>query len=271
MTDNLRRDFSVLLSLTGKEDVFDVLDELGVLPAEHLSGVQRLPGNRYDVTFKTADIRRRFWPIFNSAKKLTASWYAGSTSLVTVLHVPLELDDNIVKFVLGRYGQVVSSRLLCYEKFPCVSNGIRQYKVNLKKDIPSSLFLGGRQCLVRYYGQPRTCLKCGLDGHEAKTCDNRRCFKCFNLGHTSKDCKATVVCTTCNKEGHNFRECTVSFANKARLSSEWTEGGAALRPTREDPEGQDANVAEEKGEVSAGMSVDLSEEKVATCESQLEL
>ncbi|KAJ8018152.1 hypothetical protein HOLleu_44015 [Holothuria leucospilota] len=140
MADNLRRDFSVLLSLTGKEDVFDVLDELGVLPAEHSSGVQqRLPGNRFDVTFKSADIRRRSWPVFNSATKLTA-WsdkfsYAGPTSLVTVLHVPLELDDNIVN---------------------------------------------GLQCLVRYNRQPRTCLKCSLDGHEAKTCDNRRCFKCFN-------------------------------------------------------------------------------------------
>ncbi|PIK59014.1 putative zinc finger CCHC domain-containing protein 3-like [Apostichopus japonicus] len=106
------------------------------------------------------------------------------------------------------------------------SMGTRQYKVELvelEKDISSSLKLGGRNCWVRYSGQPRTCLKCDKEGHIASECQEVRCFNCLRLGHTSKNCEAPVSCQTCEKSGHMYRDCPISFANKVRpQSSEWT-------------------------------------------------
>ena len=54
-----------------------------------------------------------------------------------------------------------------------------------------------------------------------------KCFKCQELGHLAIDCKTEIKCTTCNKTGHGFRNCPISFANKIKHSSKWVQGGAS--------------------------------------------
>ncbi|KAJ8018592.1 hypothetical protein HOLleu_43331 [Holothuria leucospilota] len=224
----LKRDASVQLRLQncdGSSSVFKFLKDVGVDPATHLVAVQELPGRYYDVTFKTIEFKRRFWPALCSDSACEVNPYTSSATLVTVLHVPHELDDNTVRYVLGRYGKVISGRFLTFKDYPSIFNGIRHYLIALKSDIPSAIRLGGRDCWVRYGGQPRTCLKCGGKGHDAKDCNQIRCHRCQGLGHVIKDCKMDEFCTVCQKEGHNYRNCPVSFANKiAPTPMKWTFG-----------------------------------------------
>ena len=97
--------------------------------------------------------------------------------------------------------------------------------MEVSKDVPSSLSFGGRDCWVRYDGQPRTCLKCGSTGHEAKGCQVVRCFRCQKEGHVAGRCTEEEQCTICGKSGHAFRACPISFANKVRQSKDWVRGG----------------------------------------------
>lgn len=230
---SLIREASVQLRLDvseGSSSVFDILKDKGVNPEHDLLAVQELPSRLWDVTFKSMELRRKFWPALSVGKGYAVTTYAHSTTLVTVLHVPYELNDNVVRHVLSRYGRVVCGRFLTCSDYPNVFNGIRQYKVDLRSDIPSSLLLGGRNCWVRYRGQPRTCLKCGDSGHEAKECDQRKCYNCQGAGHTSKECEIPAKCSVCEKSGHNYRDCPVSFANKIKpVPLSWIVGGAAVQ------------------------------------------
>ena len=232
----LKRDASVQLRLENGfvKPVFDILKEKGIDPGKHLVAVQELPGRIFDITFKSADLVREFVSPLSCQRGLTVSPYTSSATLVTVLHVPHELNDCAVRYVLGRYGKVISGRFLTFSEYPEVYNGIRQYKIVLKENIPSSVNLGGRSCWVRYRGQPRTCLKCGEKGHEAKECKLVKCFQCNHIGHSKKDCKEEVKCTICEKTGHMYKDCPISFANViSPTPMTWTVGPepAALKTT----------------------------------------
>ncbi|KAJ8035266.1 Zinc finger CCHC domain-containing protein 3 [Holothuria leucospilota] len=101
--------------------------------------------------------------------------------------------------------------------------------MEITKDIPSSLRFGGRDCWVRYNGQPRTCLKCNERGHDIQNCPNVKCKKCLNLGHSSDDCKNEVKCTICEELGHNYKDCKISFANKINPQpGVWIQGEAVV-------------------------------------------
>ncbi|KAJ8039563.1 Zinc finger CCHC domain-containing protein 3 [Holothuria leucospilota] len=243
----LKRDASVQLRLQncdGSSSVLKFLKDVGVDPATHLVAVQKLPGRYYDVTFKTIEFKRRFWPALCSDRACEVNPYTSSATLVTVLHVAHELDDNTVRYVLGRYGKVISGGFLTFKDYPSIFNGIRHYLIALKSDIPSAIRLGGRDCWVRYGGQPRTCLKCGGKGHDAKDCNQIRCHRCQGLGHVFKDCKMDEFCTVCQKEGHNYRNCPVSFANKiAPTPMKWTFGN----PPQNSDEVNDKAVNANKG------------------------
>ena len=102
----LSREKSLQFSLDsegGKKNVFDLLKEKGIDPGLHLIAVQDLPGKFWDITFKTVELKKRFWPTLLAGTGYTASAYTSSASLVTVLHVPYEQEDNVVRHVLGRY------------------------------------------------------------------------------------------------------------------------------------------------------------------------
>lgn len=212
----------------GKDKVFEFLKANGVNPSVHLLAVQELPGRCWDITFTSVNWMWKFYPSLSSDNTYTVNTYTNSaTTLVNVLFVPHELDDNVVRFVLGKYGKVVCGRYMTFADYPQVFNGKRQYQIELHKDIPSSIRLGGRNCWVRYYGQPRTCLKCGGKGHDARECKVTVCFRCQKLGHIASECKEPVQCTVCQKLGHSFKECPISFANKINPAPlRWVSGSA---------------------------------------------
>ena len=231
MTANLReKTIQLRLELSeGKKKVFDILKTKGVDPAIHLIAVQELPGRLFDVTFVSVEVKRRFWPAIAVGNGYTATSYTSSATLVTVLHIPHELDDNVVRYILGRYGKVINGRYLTHTEYPQVYNGIRQYLVEINRDIPSSLRIWNRNCWVRYYGQQRKCWNCHDIGHEARDCRQIKCYKCQEMGHTAKNCNAEVKCNICSKGGHIDRKCPLSFANKINPTpSVWVSGAAVV-------------------------------------------
>ena len=78
------------------------------------------------------------------------------------------MDDNIVHHLLGGYSEVLASRFCTYTGEPSVFNGTRQYKMKVKKNIPSVLRIGNRNAWVSYIGPSWTCARCGAQGHLAK-------------------------------------------------------------------------------------------------------
>ncbi|KAJ8049028.1 Zinc finger CCHC domain-containing protein 3 [Holothuria leucospilota] len=93
--------------------------------------------------------------------------------------------------------------------------------MELVRDIPSFLFIGGSKAHIRYFCQPRTCFRCGEEGHEAKSCPNRRCGKCLQLGHGNAECPNEVRCNICGEEGHVFGACPASYSAHVSADVGW--------------------------------------------------
>ncbi|PIK43462.1 putative zinc finger CCHC domain-containing protein 3-like [Apostichopus japonicus] len=85
--------------------------------------------------------------------------------------------------------------------------GTKRVRIELKSDIPSTLWANGHSAHIAYQGQPRTCWRCGLEGHEARLCPNKRCSRCLQVGHTLAECRGDIVCNSCGKTGHLARLC----------------------------------------------------------------
>ena len=139
---------------------------------------------------------------------------------VTVLYLPFEVEQGLVARVLGQYGTVSNSVWCTYGEGELrgILNGKRQFRMVLKRDIPSFLFIAGAKAHIRYFGQPRTCFKCGEEGHEAKSCPNKRCGKCRQLGHDKAECPNDVKCNLCGEDGHVAGACPASYS--ARVSAD---------------------------------------------------
>ncbi|PIK45950.1 putative zinc finger CCHC domain-containing protein 3-like [Apostichopus japonicus] len=160
--------------------------------------------NTYDLRFTSDVTRQKGVTLLSGVEGLTVTPYERSV-WVTVIHVGLEVRQELVATVLGRFGAVKAIKMCSYAQAPGVFNGHRQVRIDLKQDIPSFLFIAGHKAHVRYPGQPRTCFRCGETGHEAKGCPNKKCGRCLRLGHDTSACPSEVVCSLCGKEGHVFR------------------------------------------------------------------
>ena len=134
-----------------------------------------------------------------------------------MLYLNCEVDQRLVARVLGRYGTVSDMRWCKYSEgeLKGIFNGKRQFRMELERDIPSFLFIGGSKAHIRYFGQPRTCFKCGEEEHEARSCPNRRCGKCMQVGHVKTECPNEVRCNLCGEEGHVSGACPTSYSARA--------------------------------------------------------
>ncbi|KAJ8043190.1 Zinc finger CCHC domain-containing protein 3 [Holothuria leucospilota] len=145
--------------------------------------------NTYDLKFKSDAARVKGVSCLKGVEGLTVTPYDGSVA-VTVLYLPFEVDQRLLARVLSQYGTVSEMRWCKYTvgDLKGIFNGKRQFRMELVRDIPSFLFIGGSKAHIRYFCQPRTCFRCGEEGHEAKSCPNRRCGKCLQLGHGKAEC-----------------------------------------------------------------------------------
>ncbi|XP_033120429.1 uncharacterized protein LOC117119704 [Anneissia japonica] len=176
----------------GVETVFADLRRAGP-KLEEVVGVQSLSDGSFDVSFKTPVICRRAAGELGRLVSGPEVQINDSRVTVTVLYVELEVPNEVVECVLSKFGKVLNSRMLSHRQYPSILNGNRQFVLQLKSDIPSQLRIGSRNCWVSYWGQPRTCLRCGDEGHLIRECVRRKCSKCLELGHVVADCKNDIV------------------------------------------------------------------------------
>ena len=201
--------------------------------------------NTYDLKFRTDAARLQGVSCLKGLEGLTVTPYDRSV-VVTVLYLNFEVDQGLVSRVLSEYGTVSDMRWVTYKEgdLKGILNGKRQFRMVLKRDIPSFLFIGGSKAHIRYMGQPRTCFKCGKEGHEAKSCPNRRCGKCLQLGHVKAECPNEVRCNLCGEEGHVFGGCPTSYSARASADVE-----SSPEPSQTGPEYSTQELEEAANEV----------------------
>uniref|UniRef100_A0A673WJB3 CCHC-type domain-containing protein n=1 Tax=Salmo trutta TaxID=8032 RepID=A0A673WJB3_SALTR len=93
-------------------------------------------------------------------------------------------------------------------------NGNRKYAVRFRTRTggieypPASFYIGGVKGYLYFYGQPKTCRRCGEEGHIAALCPNTFCRNCLEAGHLARDCKKPKSCNlNCFEAGHLARDC----------------------------------------------------------------
>ena len=123
-----------------------------------------------------------------------------------VYEAPDELPDTAIIGRLSTYGRVLSFRR---DRLTLgILNGIRTARMRLKSHVPLSLFIAGELVFLSYQSQPRTCRRCGDEGHEARTCSVVRCFNSEKAGHRIEDCAEDILCSVCRASSHPTQECT---------------------------------------------------------------
>ena len=106
--------------MTERVNVFELLKEKEV-EFKDLLAVQDLTGGRWDITFKSEVLQRTYWPSLSKEdRRCTAHQYGGRDKILTVLHAPIELEDNCVRYILGRYGKVIAGRFLTHRDYPTI-------------------------------------------------------------------------------------------------------------------------------------------------------
>ncbi|PIK50710.1 putative zinc finger CCHC domain-containing protein 3-like [Apostichopus japonicus] len=89
------------------------------------------------------------------------------------------MSEQVVVRTLWRFGKVTGYEEPEFLECKGVKTGTRRVRVKLKSDIPSTLWANGHRAHIAYLGQPRTCWRCGLEGHEAMFCPNKWCYTLF--------------------------------------------------------------------------------------------
>ena len=204
------------------EKVFVLLRSVGVKVPGDVDGLQSLRAfNTFDLRFTSDAARVRGVLGLKAVEGLTVTPYDNAV-WVTVIHLTLDFPKSVVVQAMGRYGKVTGYEEPDFIGVQGMKTGVKKVRMELRSDVPSTLWIGGMRAHVIYPGQPRTCWRCGLGGHEAKECPNKRCSRCLEVGHVLAECKGDVVCNSCGKAGHFSRFCPDrSYAARAAA------GGAA--------------------------------------------
>ena len=207
---------------------------MGFVPGD-LNCLVKVPGNAdiFEISFKSANVLERFWNLFREGKDKTPlsnfdvePLSDTENKVVTVQFYNEAVQDHDVSTWLGRYGLVKSdSRRVLDEDG--VWTGARKWLVQLKPDpsavggvshIPSTITLGRHRGVVFYHGMPKLCRNCGELGHLAAACTVVKCKTCGGE-HETRACRDPRPCNLCGVRGHFFRDCPLSYANRARSTA----------------------------------------------------
>ncbi|XP_064160265.1 uncharacterized protein LOC135237264 [Anguilla rostrata] len=207
---------------------------MGFVPGD-LNCLVKVPGNAdiFEISFRSANILERFWNLYREGKgKAPLSVFDveplsdTENKVVTVQFYNEAVQDHDVSTWLGRYGLVRSEARRVLDE-DGVWTGARKWLVQLKPDpsapggvchIPSTITLGRHRGVVFYYGMPKLCRNCGELGHLAAACTVVKCKSCGGE-HETRACRDPKPCNLCGARGHLFRDCPLSYANRARSTA----------------------------------------------------
>ena len=158
-------------------------------------------------------------------------------SIVKLYELPVELPDSVVIGRLSHYGKVYSFRRDRLAEG--IFNGVRTARMIIDKPIPSQAFIAGEFARIWYPSQPKTCRKCGAEGHLAATCSSQRCFNCEQPGHRSDECPLPPLCRVCLGETHSTTRCSFIYYSSNISMAEAT----AVSYAKAAEKGKEADVA----------------------------
>lgn len=96
----------------------------------------------------------------------------GCSKYIRIFDLPPEVPDQEIANVLGRFGVV---RRMVREKFPPqleldLTTGVRGVHIEIKKEIPATLFFLNRRGRIYYEGVKHKCFLCKEEGHLKAEC-----------------------------------------------------------------------------------------------------
>lgn len=100
---------------------------------------------------------------------------AENVRYIRVFGLPFEVEDEHIAAYFGSYGKV---KRLVKEKFPPqynfdVLSGVRGVYIDLKKDVPTFLYIRGVRVKVHYFGMKERCHICGSCDHMKNECPKK--------------------------------------------------------------------------------------------------
>ena len=126
-------------------------------------------------------------------------------SIVKMYELPVELPDSVVMGRFSYFGKVYSFRRDRLAEG--IFNGVRTARMIIDKPIPSQAFIAGEFARIWYPSLPKTCRKCGAEGHLAVACSSQRWFNCEEPGHRSNECPLLPLRRVCLAETHSTTRC----------------------------------------------------------------
>ncbi|XP_072265345.1 uncharacterized protein [Pyxicephalus adspersus] len=208
-----------------------VIDQ-GFAKAETLS-IQAFVRGIFYVTFVSLQVCSRYWEKVKAAEP-------GSTFSNFVANSPIQLEErrvtvsmpsphipgqDIATFlkrfctVLREPTRILDANGFCTGKWTLTCKLRRDPSTGDLLHLPQCINLGPCPGILHYEDMPRTCRRCGAEGHVGKDCPTVFCRLCGVTGHESKDCPRTKVCNLCGGTDHLYRECpkrTRSYAGVVR-------------------------------------------------------
>lgn len=208
----LRRPLSVTFSVesaVAAEEIYDAFIDAGVT-AEEIKSIQYRGSNRsWCVSFSSKAAKTRILEkgvVYLNNRAVFLGDADLRTVIVKLYEAPLEMPDTVVIGRLSHYGRVLSFRR-DLGVATRVLNGVRTARMRLSSAIPSSIRIAGEVVFVSYPGQPKTCRRCGEEGHMAQGCKNPRCYNCEAPGHVASDCEHDPLCGICLQPDHHVSDC----------------------------------------------------------------
>ena len=197
-------------------DVFTALREANVESSD-VSCLQRTSNGQVVLTFRRAECKELF--LRKSVLKVGNTPYAlqdvdRPLTYLQVYDAPHELPDLAIIQRLSQYCDVIHHRRGHFTQpgWEHVHDGVRHYRVRIKRPVPSFLRFDRYYVQFRYVGQPRTCRLCGQTNHLASACHTITCFNCEKSGHLASDCPCPVYCNICKSPAHRARTCPFSWS-----------------------------------------------------------
>ena len=95
---------------------------------------------------------------------------------VRVAGLPPEVKEPVLRDAMSKYEDV---KIIQEEQWPNqyrykASNWVKIVELNLKKHVPSHMFIAGHRVPITYEGQPPTCYNCNEQGRHSVECPYRR-------------------------------------------------------------------------------------------------
>lgn len=208
----LKRNFSVTFPTdieVSSADILEALLKTDVDP-ETISAIQFRGSNRsWVVSFTDQNPKNYMLEIGRLLVKDTVVFLGDAefkTVIVKIYEAPMEMPDTAIIGRLAHYGKVLSFR-----RDRGVSTGIfndvRTARMRLSQTILSNVRIAGESIGISYPGQPKTCWKCGDEGHMAQGCKSPRCYNCEAPGHRAFECPEHPLCGICLESNHPISQC----------------------------------------------------------------